>query len=96
MAFLAIDDNKKLYGFLYFKIEDKKEDYSNFSPSLPPKKRLKIGTFKVESEPKGQKMGERFLGFVFDNAKECKVDEIYVTIFDEREYTQGLIAIFKQ
>ncbi|MCL8211704.1 hypothetical protein LD125_00046 [Mesoplasma sp. JKS002658] len=96
MAFLAIDDNNKLYGFLYFKIEDKNEDYSNFSPSLPPKKRLKIGTFKVESEPKGQKMGERFLGFVFDNAKECKVDEIYVTIFDEREYTQGLIAIFKQ
>jgi hypothetical protein len=71
-----------LSAFLYIKREDDNENYQNINPIFPPKKRLKIGTFKVTSN--GIKLGERFLKIIFDNARQYKVDEIYVTIFDNR------------
>jgi len=62
------------------KQENEDENYSDTEPVLPPKRRLKIGTFKVAMN--GLKIGERFLKIVFDNAINMNVDEIYVTIFD--------------
>jgi predicted nucleic acid-binding protein len=78
-------------AFLYVKIEDKTENYSEISPILPPKKRLKIGTFKT-SIP-GIHLGERFLKIVFDNALKQKVDEIYLTTFDKRASHKLLIGL---
>jgi predicted nucleic acid-binding protein len=75
-----MDDN--IGAFLYLKIEDENENYSNISPPFSKKKRLKIGTFKVTLN--GYKLGERFLKIIFDNALRFRVDEIYVTIFDKR------------
>ncbi|MUG46970.1 PIN domain-containing protein [Paenibacillus woosongensis] len=74
-----MDDN--VAAFLYLKIEDENENYSNISPPFSKKKRLKIGTFKVTMN--GYKLGERFLKIIFDNALRFRVDEIYVTIFDK-------------
>ena len=39
-------------------------------------RRLKVGTFKVEST--GFRLGERFVKIIFDNALQRNVDEIYV------------------
>ena len=72
-------DAKYLSAFLYLKIEDEREPYADIKPPFKPKKRLKIGTFKVELN--GYKLGERFLKIIFDNAVKQHVDEIYVTIF---------------
>ena len=72
--------DKQIVGFLYIKKEDEKEDYSNITPTFEKKKRLKIGTMKVEST--GFRLGERLLKIVFDNALLLKVDEIYVTFFE--------------
>ena len=55
-----------LKAFLYLKQENEDENYSNIVPILPPKRRLKIGTFKVAMN--GLKLGERFLKIAFDNA----------------------------
>lgn len=38
-----------LLSFLYLKVEDENENYSNINPQFSPKRRLKIGTFKVIS-----------------------------------------------
>ena len=47
-AYITINSNNgMLLSFLYLKVEGTNEDYSNVVPVLPPKKRLKIGTFKV-------------------------------------------------
>lgn len=70
----------ELKAFLYLKKEDEKEVYSDITPCFLPKKRLKIGTFKVSMN--GLKLGERFLKIAFENAVHLNVDEIYVTIFD--------------
>ncbi len=71
-----------LQGFLYLKSEDETEDYSDFEPTFSPKKRLKIGTFKINST--GIRLGERFLKIIFDNALKMGVDEVYVTLFEHK------------
>ncbi len=80
-------------AFLFIKKEDETENYSDITPPLPPKNRLKIGTFKVTAN--GFKLGERFLKIIFDNAFKQKVEEIYVTIFDKREEQERLISLLQ-
>ncbi len=92
IAYVCITD-KKVRAFLYLKIEDKEESYTEIKPLFERKKRLKIGTLKVTST--GYKLGERFLKIVFDNAHQYKVDEIYVTIFNKREEQRILISLLE-
>ncbi|MGO9139722.1 MAG: PIN domain-containing protein [Syntrophales bacterium] len=77
-AYVCFADDQ-LAAFLYLKLEDHREPYPNILPILHPKRRLKIGSFRVELN--GFKLGERFLKIVFDNAIMQRVDEIYITIF---------------
>ncbi len=83
----------KLIAFLYLKPEGKDENYSDITPVFTRKKRLKIGTFKLELN--GYKLGERFLKIIFDNALLLKVDEVYVTIFDHTLEHKRLIALLE-
>ena len=78
-AYICKSDQNELVAFLYLKQEFENENYSDVSPLMEPKKRFKIGTFKVISN--GYKLGERFLKIIFDNALRFSVDEIYVTLF---------------
>lgn len=94
-AYITINSNNgRLLSFLYLKVEDQNENYSNITPVLPPKKRLKIGTFKVISN--GFRLGERFLKIIFDNALKNHVEEIYVTIYDKRDEQKRLISLLEQ
>lgn len=81
-AYICRNDKKEVLGFLYLKTEFENENYADITPLFAPKKRLKIGTFKVEAS--GFRLGERFIKIIFDNAIERKVDEIYVTLFVDR------------
>lgn len=82
----------KILDFLYLKVEeesicdDKNYHYSN---QLPSKKRLKVGTFKVDS--RGTRRGERLMKRLLDYAVSEMVEEVYVTIFPEHT---ALIALF--
>lgn len=91
-VYVCLAESKPI-AFLYLKREGKSEDYSDIEPPLPPKMRLKIGSFKVTLN--GFRLGERFLKIVFDNALRLKVDEIYVTIFNRRIEQQRLINLFE-
>ncbi|MGS2741548.1 hypothetical protein [Sinomicrobium sp. M5D2P17] len=93
IAYVCITDNL-VRAFLYLKVEEiNSELYNDIHPAFKPKKRLKIGTFKVTST--GFKLGERFLKIIFDNALQYKVDEIYVTIFAKREEQIRLIHLLQ-
>ena len=85
--------NGKVKAFLYIKVEND-EDYSDIVPIFQKKKRLKIGTFKVDYN--GYRIGERFLKIVFDNALRNRVDEIYVTIFNKRPGQAMLINLLEE
>ena len=85
--------NGSLSAFLFLKMEDENENYMDIAPVFTKKKRLKIGTFKVTSN--GFKLGERFLKIIFDNARQYKVDEIYVTIFNKRDEQVRLIELLE-
>lgn len=81
-AYICKDDAGKILGFLYIKTEGTDENYSDIRPPFTPKRRLKVGTFKVEST--GFRLGERFMKIIFDNALQRNIDEIYVTMFTNR------------
>lgn len=89
-AYICRNDKNEILGFLYLKTEDEAENYCDISPAFPPKRRLKIGTFKVEST--GFRLGERFIKIIFDNAIERGLDEIYVTLFLDRP---ELLALYE-
>lgn len=94
-AYITINSNNGLLlSFLYLKVEDKDENYTDIIPFFEPKKRLKVGTFKVISN--GFRLGERFMKIIFDNALKNKVEEIYVTIFDKRDEQRRLIDLLEQ
>ena len=86
-------EGDSLVAFLYLKVEGPTENYSDIRPVFEPKRRLKIGTFKVQLN--GYKLGERFLKIVFDNAIRQRVDEIYVTIFPRSIEQQRLIRLLE-
>ena len=82
-AYICKDSSGTMLGFLYLKLEDESEPYHDMEPLFQPQRRLKIGTFKVEST--GFRLGERFIKIIFDNAIQLKVKEIYVTMFEEQK-----------
>lgn len=89
-AFITHNDGKIL-SFLFLKIETRDEDYHDIYPAFFPKKRLKIGTFKVIDN--GIRLGERFLKIIFDHALKFRVDEIYVTTFNRTEEQHRLVNL---
>ncbi|MEW5845295.1 MAG: PIN domain-containing protein [Bacteroidota bacterium] len=91
--YVSKDENNNIQAFLYLKVEDSNENYSDIEPIFQPKKRLKIGTFKVALN--GFRLGERFLKIIFDNAAKQRVDEIYVTIFERRDEQIRLINLLE-
>ncbi|MBN2251871.1 MAG: hypothetical protein JW724_07345 [Candidatus Altiarchaeota archaeon] len=88
LAYVCTAD-KRIVAFLYLKVEDESEPYPDITPAFRKKKRLKIGTFKVQLN--GFKLGERFIKIIYDNALRSSVDEIYVTIFPDQTLLIGLL-----
>lgn len=83
-----------LVAFLYLKTEGPDENHRTIEPRFAAKKRLKIGTLKVELN--GFRLGERFLKIIFDNALMQGVDEIYTTIFPRTMGQQRLIRLLEE
>ena len=93
VAYVAYNDSL-LYTFLYLKVEGPDENYYQINPVFQPKKRLKIGTFKVLSN--GYRISERFIKIIFDNALINQVEEIYFTIFDKTMGQQMLMNMMEE
>lgn len=84
--------NGILRDFLYLKIEE--EALFDVIPVLPKKKRLKVGTFKVDNESRHTTRGERFMKKIMDTAIAEDVDEIYVTMFPTTSLSR-LVKMFE-
>ncbi|MHA3383880.1 GNAT family N-acetyltransferase [Yersinia enterocolitica] len=85
-AFVSHNELGAIDGFLYLKVED--EALDDVTPSFPKKKRVKLGTFKIDAH--GTKLGERFIRIMFQFAMRNNLKEVYVTIFDKHA---GLIRL---
>ncbi|WP_342644888.1 PIN domain-containing protein [Mucilaginibacter sp. CSA2-8R] len=93
IAYVTFNE-RSILSFLFIKVEGRNENYYDITPVFKPKKRLKIGTFKVVSN--GLRLGERFLKIIFDNALLNHVEEIYVTIYDKRDEQKRLINLLEE
>ncbi len=71
-------DNGQIGALLIYKEE---EDKINSIPPLPPKKRLKLSTFKVDYL--GNKIGELFIKLAIEYAIRNDINEIYLTHFEK-------------
>lgn len=89
---LVYYDGATLLDFLYLKEEN--EALLLDGITLPPKKRLKVGTFKIER--RGTNRGERFMKRILDVAIIKDIPEVYVTMFDDTEELQHLRSFFEQ
>lgn len=78
-----------LSGFLYLK--DETEEDKSINPIFCKKRRLKIGTFKIDAH--GTVLGERFIGIVLNKMIQENFNETYVTLFDKQK---GLINLFEK
>lgn len=90
VAYVQRDEENRVQAFLYLKIEE--EAIEDVTPIMPAKRRLKIGTFKVNGH--NTRVGERFFKKAFDYAIANNLEEIYVTIFD-RAMQKPLIGKIK-
>lgn len=88
-AFVLYEDST-LMAFLYLKVE--KDIDSKIIPTLNEKRRLKVGTFKIDAH--GTKLGERFIKKIFDVAINLNIDEMYVTIFEKHKGLISLLTTF--
>lgn len=88
-AYVLYGEDNLLQAFLHLKIED--EALLDIVPHLPPAKRLKVATFKIDAH--NTKLGERFIKKIMDAALYAKVSEIYVTIFPKHT---GLIRLLSR
>lgn len=89
-AYISINDGGHLDGFLYLKVED--DAHQDILPALPARKRLKVGTFKIDAH--GTKLGDRFVKKLFDHAMAAHVEEVYLTIFEKHDGLIKLLAHF--
>lgn len=78
-AFIFEDEG--IQGFLYLKEECEADN--TITPSFEAKRRLKVGTFKINAH--GTKLGERFIKIIIDKMFKENYEEAYVTIFEVHE-----------
>ena len=90
-AFVQYNEQDKLTGFLYFKVEE--NSVLDVIPSIIAERILKVGTFKIDAH--GTKMGEQFIKVIMDYALNENVDLCYVTIY-EKDRTQPLIELVER
>lgn len=90
-VYVCKDKLGKIRALLKLKIEGNDENYDDIEPIFNPAKRLKICSFKVDYI--GQKLVQRFIRIIFDYSILQKVDEIYVTIFNDSLQRCRLINI---
>lgn len=89
---LVYYNDAALLDFLYAK--DENEALHLDGITLPPKKRLKVGTFKIER--RGTNRGERFMKRILDIAIIHDFPEVYVTMFDDTDELMHLRQFFER
>ncbi|GAV23289.1 GNAT family protein [Carboxydothermus pertinax] len=85
-------DEWGICAFIYFK--DEEEEIRINDKVLPQKKRIKIGTFKLDDRVQGQRLGEGALGVALWKWQESDAEEIYLTIFPKHKVLIELIEKF--
>ena len=90
-AFVLYDKNNNLQGFLYLKDESDEID-ETIVPPMKKKKRLKVGTFKIDAH--STRLGERFIKKIMDKGIYEGYEEAYVTVFQKQEKLIWLLKTY--
>ena len=78
---LVFEDNIGIGAFVVLKNEE--EEIRLKDALLPPKKRIKISTFRIAERYRRQRIGEGAIGLLLWKWQQSIAEEIYVTVFDK-------------
>ena len=78
---LVFSDEQGLGAFIALKEEY--EELRLIEKILPAKKRLKISTLRLAERFRGQRIGEGAIGLILWQWQSSRIEDIYVTVFDE-------------
>ena len=87
-AYVSIDDGR-IQAFVYVK-----EEHGEAVGDLPAEDRLKIGTLKICSDFKGQRLGEGGIGLALWEWQRSPYQQIYLTVYPKHDDLIGLIESF--
>ncbi|WP_338946728.1 EVE domain-containing protein [Fusobacterium canifelinum] len=85
-----LENSEGIQGFLYLKEEN--ENDKKIYPEFPMGKKLKIGTFKINSH--GTKLGERFIKIILDQMILRKLSFSYLTIYKKYSFLTELLVTY--
>lgn len=77
------EDDFGISAFVYLKREE--EEIELIDEVLPRKKRIKIGTLKLDERQQGRRLGEGAIGISLWGWQKSGYDEIYLTVFESHE-----------
>lgn len=92
-VFVVQDDQGRIKALLKLKLEGWNEDYSDIKPIFKPASRLKICSLKADYT--ANKLGQRMIKIVFEEALKNDVDEIYITVFNTSPQRKRLIGMIQ-
>lgn len=87
-------DGRGLQSFCYLKIEENAQDFSLIKPAFSVSRRLKIGTLKVDGKVTG--LGDFYLKLAKQCAVKERLDEIYLTIFENSDAKSRLLSLIQK
>ena len=80
---LVFNDENGLGAFVYLK--DETEPIQLTDQTLPAIPRIKIGTLRLATRYRGQRLGEGAIGLALWKWQATRKDEIYVTVFEKQD-----------
>ncbi len=83
-ALVIYNQTSEIVGFVYLKY-DEFESLVLDTHTINPKKRIKIGTFKLSTEIQGNRVGEGAIGYILLQWQDSNIDELYVTVFEKHK-----------
>lgn len=87
----VVRDNA-IKALLVLKIENKRDN--KIEPLMNNSRKIKISTFKVDMINKG--IGSMFIKIIDDFAMDNKIEEIYLTVYDDNELKRSLIRFLEK
>ena len=90
---LVFEDEQGIGAFVNIKENEAEEIKLKDGITLPAEERLKISTIKIDERYRNQRIGEGALGLTLWQWRNCKLDQIYVTVFEKH---QSLIQLLEK
>ena len=91
---LVFEDEQGIGAFINLKENEAEEINLKDGTVLPAEARVKITTIKIDERYRNRRIGEGALGLTLWEWRDCKLNEIYVTVFEKHDSLIRLLETY--